>query len=110
MRLPLAIFCIFLCGTSVQAQNGVSNVRDGNGNLIRNAGAAARGQGSGSNVNGPTMNVPARGTTDQSAVKQGHTQVIRAAYEQLRVNQLAEDLMWNGMTTSEPSADRCLPF
>jgi hypothetical protein len=58
MRLPLAIFCIFLCGTSVQAQYGVSNVRDGNGNLIRNAGTAARGQGPGSNVNGPTMNVP----------------------------------------------------
>ena len=58
MKLPLAIFCIFLCGTSVQAQNGVSNVRDGNGNLVRNAGTAARGQGPGSNVNGPTMNVP----------------------------------------------------
>ena len=58
MKLPLAIFCIFLCGTSVHAQNGVSNVRDGNGNLVRNAGAAARGQGPGSNVNGPTMNVP----------------------------------------------------
>ena len=59
MRLPLAIFCIFLCGTSVQAQYGVSNVRDGNGNLTRNASAAARGQGSDRNVNGPTMNVPA---------------------------------------------------
>jgi hypothetical protein len=58
MKLPLAIFCILLCGTSVQAQNGVSNVRDGNGNLIRNAGTAARGQGSGGNANGPTMNVP----------------------------------------------------
>jgi hypothetical protein len=57
MRLPLAIFWIFLCATSVQAQYGVSNVRDASGNLVRNAGTT-RGQGPGSNVNGPAMNVP----------------------------------------------------
>jgi hypothetical protein len=59
MRLPLAIFWIFLCGTSVQAQSSVSNVRDASGNLVRNAGTT-RGQGPGSNVNsnGPAMNVP----------------------------------------------------
>jgi hypothetical protein len=59
MRLSLAIFCISVCGTSVQAQYGVSNVRDASGNLVRNTGTtASRGQGPGNNANGPTMNVP----------------------------------------------------
>jgi hypothetical protein len=38
MRFTLAIFCMFACCTSALAQSGVSNVRDGNGNLIRNTG------------------------------------------------------------------------
>jgi hypothetical protein len=38
MRFTLAIFCMFACGTSALAQYGVSNVRDSNGNLIRNTG------------------------------------------------------------------------
>jgi hypothetical protein len=38
MRFTLAIFCIFACGTSALAQYGVSNVRDSNGNLVRNTG------------------------------------------------------------------------
>jgi hypothetical protein len=38
MRFTLAIFCMFACGTSAMAQYGVSNARDGNGNLIRNTG------------------------------------------------------------------------
>jgi hypothetical protein len=59
MRFSLAIFCIFVCGTSVHAQYGVSNVRDANGNLVRNTGTTApRGQGPGNKVSGPTMNVP----------------------------------------------------
>jgi hypothetical protein len=59
MRLSLAIFCIFVCGTSVQAQYGVSNVRDASGNLVRNTGTtSSRGQGPGNNVSGPTTNVP----------------------------------------------------
>jgi transcription elongation factor len=59
MRLSLAIFCIFVCGASVKAQNGVSNVRDANGNLVRNTGTtASRGQVPGNKANGPTMNVP----------------------------------------------------
>jgi hypothetical protein len=59
MRLSLAIFCIFVCATSAQAQNGVSNVRDASGNLVRNTGTtSSRGQGPGNNVSGPTTNVP----------------------------------------------------
>jgi hypothetical protein len=38
MRFTLAIFCMFACGNSALAQYGVSNVRDSNGNLIRNTG------------------------------------------------------------------------
>lgn len=38
MRLVLMIFCIFACGTSAQAQNGVKNVRDSYGNIVRNTG------------------------------------------------------------------------
>jgi hypothetical protein len=38
MRFTLAIFCIFACGTSALAQYGVSNIRDSNGNLVRNTG------------------------------------------------------------------------
>jgi hypothetical protein len=59
MRFSLAIFFIFVCSTSVQAQYGVSNVRDANGNLVRNTGTtSSRGQGPGNNVSGPTTNVP----------------------------------------------------
>jgi hypothetical protein len=67
MRFTLAVFCMFACGTSAMAQYGVSNTRDGNGNLIRNTGMnPARGFSQGpanylgppSNLNGPITNVP----------------------------------------------------
>jgi hypothetical protein len=67
MRFTLAIFCMFACGTSAMAQYGVSNARDGNGNLIRNTGMnPARGFSQGpanylgpaSNLNGPITNAP----------------------------------------------------
>jgi hypothetical protein len=67
MRFTLAIFCMFACCTSAMAQYGVSNARDGNGNLIRNTGMnPVRGFSQGpasylgptSNLNGPIMGVP----------------------------------------------------
>jgi hypothetical protein len=60
MRFGLAIFFVFACATSAVAQNGVSNARDGNGNLIRNTGMnPARGfsQGPANYLNGPTNNL-----------------------------------------------------
>ena len=65
MRFTLAIFwaifCMFVCGTSALAQYGVSNARDGNGNLIRNTGMnPVRGsnQAPANNLNGPISNAP----------------------------------------------------
>jgi hypothetical protein len=61
MRFALAIFCMLACGSSALAQYGVSNARDGNGNLIRNTGMnPARGsnQAPANNLNGPISNVP----------------------------------------------------
>ena len=60
MRFMLAIVCLFACVTSSQAQNGVSNVRDGNGNIVRDTGMnPVRSQGSANNPNGSTMNAAA---------------------------------------------------
>jgi hypothetical protein len=60
MRFMLAIVCLFACVTSSQAQSGVSNVRDGNGNIVRDTGMnPARSQGSANNPNESTMNVAA---------------------------------------------------
>jgi hypothetical protein len=66
MKLWLVVVCLVACETSSQAQNGISNVRDGNGNIVRNTGMnPVRGQGSFSNPNGPpTMNVPAPTATN----------------------------------------------
>jgi hypothetical protein len=61
MRFTLAIFCIVACGTSAlaQAQYGVTNTRDGNGNLIRNTGMnPVRSSNQPPVGNGPLMNVP----------------------------------------------------
>jgi len=38
MKVTLAVFWLLACITSAAAQNGVSNARDGNGNLIRDNG------------------------------------------------------------------------
>ena len=38
MRITLAVICLVACSGSAFAQYGVSNARDGNGNLIRNSG------------------------------------------------------------------------
>jgi hypothetical protein len=69
MRFTLVIFCLVTCATTALAQYGVSNVRDANGNLVRNTGMnPARGFSQGpasylgptSNLNGPIANVPSR--------------------------------------------------
>jgi hypothetical protein len=55
------------CGTSALAQYGVSNVRDGNGNLIRNNGAnSGRVINQGPNNNGPISAAPAQPPTANS--------------------------------------------
>lgn len=83
MRFTLAIFCMFACGTSAMAQYGVSNARDGNGNLIRNTGMnPARGFSQGpanylgpsNNLNGPITNAPgptppAKARTNSGAIR-----------------------------------------
>ena len=76
MRFTLAIFCMFACGTSALAQYGVSNARDGNGNLIRNTGMnPVRGsnQAPGNNLNGPISNVPAPIQPVNSRLNKGAT-------------------------------------
>ena len=38
MKITLAVLCLVACSNSALAQYGVSNARDGSGNLIRNSG------------------------------------------------------------------------
>lgn len=38
MRFTLAMVCMFACAASALAQNGITNTRDGSGNLVRNTG------------------------------------------------------------------------
>lgn len=78
MRFTLAIFwtvfCMFACGTSALAQYGVSNARDGNGNLIRNTGMnPVRGsnQAPANNLNGPISNAPGPTPPVNSRLNQG---------------------------------------
>lgn len=67
MRFTLVIVCMAACATTAQAQYGVSNARDGNGNLIRDTGmnpvrgftqGPANYLGPTSNLNGPITNAP----------------------------------------------------
>ncbi len=62
VTLTLAIFCMFACGGSAAlAQNGVSNARDANGNLIRNTGmnpVRGFGQAGANNLNTPIKSPP----------------------------------------------------
>jgi hypothetical protein len=38
MRFTLAIVCMLGCAAPALAQNGITNTRDGSGNLVRNTG------------------------------------------------------------------------
>jgi hypothetical protein len=84
MRFTLAIFCMFACCTSAMAQYGVSNARDGNGNLIRNTGmnpvrgfsqGPANYLGPSSNLNGPITTIapgstpPVKARTNSGAIR-----------------------------------------
>ena len=57
MKFILAIVCVSIV-TTASAQNGISNARDGNGNLIRNSGLNPNrtvDQMSGNNLNNPRL-------------------------------------------------------
>lgn len=72
MRFALAIFGMLACATSALAQYGISNVRDGNGNLIRNAGTnPVRGINQGPINNGPINSAPAQPPTTNSRMNGG---------------------------------------
>ena len=72
MRFALAIFCMLTCATSALAQYGVSNARDGNGNLIRNTGTnPVRGISQGPINNGPINSAPAQPPTTNSRMNRG---------------------------------------
>jgi hypothetical protein len=61
MKFAFSILCMFACSTSAHAQYGVSNERDGYGNLIRNNGMnqlRTSPQAPRNNPNGPITNVP----------------------------------------------------
>lgn len=70
MRYALAIFCMLACATSALAQSGISNARDGNGNLIRNTGTV-RGINQGPINNGPISSAPAQPPTTNSRMNSG---------------------------------------
>lgn len=72
MRFTLAIFCLLACGASALAQNGISNARDGYGNLIRNTGTSQqRGGNQGQANNGPINNAPAQPPPTNSRINRG---------------------------------------
>jgi hypothetical protein len=70
MKITLAAICMMGCITSALAQSGVSNPRDGYGNIIRNTGmnpVRSSGQPQGNNVNGAVGSAPAATTQTNSA-------------------------------------------
>jgi hypothetical protein len=73
MRLRLlAIFCLLACVNTVWAQSGVSNQRDGNGNLVRNNGVTSPGGvNQGPVNNGASGNAPMRPTTNAIGLAKG---------------------------------------
>jgi hypothetical protein len=72
MRFVLAIFCVLTCGTSALAQYGVSNTRDGFGNLIRDGSTnPRRGINQGPVNNGPINNAPTQPPTTNSRMNRG---------------------------------------
>jgi len=74
MKSILALLWLLACLTPLQAQYGVSNARDGNGNLIHNAG---NGTNSGRVINqgpinnGPISTAPHQPTTTNSRTNTG---------------------------------------
>jgi hypothetical protein len=66
MKLTWVVFCIVAFGTSALAQDGITNARDGNGNLIRNSvvnsvkGSGPSPSGAVRSANGPTQPINSR--------------------------------------------------
>lgn len=61
MKITLAVLCLVACSNSALAQYGVSNARDGYGNLIRNSGMNPGrnwDRAPVNNLNGPIRNNP----------------------------------------------------
>jgi hypothetical protein len=72
MRFGLAIFCLLACGNAAWAQSGVSNQRDGSGNLVRNNGVTSPGSvNQGSVNNGAIRNAPIQPATNGAALAKG---------------------------------------
>jgi hypothetical protein len=74
MRFVLTIFCMFVCGASALAQNGVKNVRDSYGNIVRNTGMnPVRGsnQSPTNNPNGSVGSAPAQTLGPNSSTNRG---------------------------------------
>lgn len=75
MRFTLAIVvCMFGCCTSALAQNGITNTRDGNGNLVRSTGMnPVRGtnQAPGNKFNGAITNTLGPTTPINSRLNKG---------------------------------------
>jgi hypothetical protein len=73
MKFMLAIVCLFAYITAAVAQYGVSNARDGSGNLVRDTGmnpSRTYGQPSVNNLNGSNRNLdPARKTNSAPIAK-----------------------------------------
>ena len=74
MKITLAILCLFACSNSALAQYGVSNARDGYGNLIRNSGMNSGRSGDRAPVNnGAIRNNPNQAPSSNPNVIRGTT-------------------------------------
>jgi hypothetical protein len=72
MRFALTILCLIAGATSAVAQNGISNQRDGYGNLVRSTGTyAPKGINQGPVNNGPVSIAPAKPSTQNSRMDKG---------------------------------------
>jgi hypothetical protein len=68
----LVIFCLLACNNAAWAQSGVSNRRDGNGNLVRDNGVTLPGGvNQGSVNNGAIRNAPMQPTANGVGVAKG---------------------------------------
>jgi len=72
MKFILALVCLVACLAPAKAQYGVSNARDGYGNLIRDTGTnPGRNVNQGPVNNGPINSAPAQPTTTNSRMNRG---------------------------------------
>jgi hypothetical protein len=70
--MSLAMVCLLACGNAAWAQSGVSNQRDGSGNLVRDNGTMSpRGVNQGPTNNGPIRNAPMQPATNGIGTAKG---------------------------------------